>query len=66
LASSTSRASVDLPEPDTPVTATSRFSGTMTFTLARLCSVAPFTFSCCTSPLIGRRACCGCFMACSR
>ena len=31
----------DLPEPDTPVTTTSRPSGTRTSTLRRLCSVAP-------------------------
>jgi hypothetical protein len=36
LASSTSRASVDLPEPDTPVTATRRLSGTITFTLGQV------------------------------
>ena len=41
LASSTSRASVDLPEPLTPVTATSRCSGTATSTCCRLCSDAP-------------------------
>ena len=41
LVISTSRASVDLPEPLTPVTATSRGSGSSTVTLRRLCSVAP-------------------------
>ena len=41
LASSTSRASVDLPEPLTPVTATRRFSGRSTVTSCRLCRVAP-------------------------
>ena len=34
---STSSTSVDLPEPDTPVTHTSRFSGMRTFTFFRLC-----------------------------
>ena len=41
LASSTSRASVLLPEPLTPVTATSRCSGTATSSCCRLCSAAP-------------------------
>ena len=45
LASSTSRASVDLPEPDTPVTATSRCSGSWTLTDCRLCKVAVCTLS---------------------
>ena len=44
---------VDLPEPDTPVTATSRPSGNSTSTSWRLCSRAPSTTRC--SPLPGRR-----------
>ncbi len=45
LVISTSRASVDLPEPLTPVIATSRDSGRLAVTLRRLCSVAPCTVS---------------------
>src|SRR6218665_2244037 len=45
LVSSTSRASVDLPEPLTPVTATRRRSGTATLRFCRLCSCAPCTVS---------------------
>ena len=45
--------SVDFPEPDTPVTATSRPRGNSTSTSCRLCSRAPSTVS--TSPLPGRR-----------
>jgi hypothetical protein len=44
---------VDLPDPDTPVTATSVPSGKATSIPARLCSVAPRTVIAC--PLPGRR-----------
>ena len=46
--------SVDLPDPDTPVTATNRPSGNVTSTSRRLCSRAPCTVS--SRPLVrGRR-----------
>src|SRR5579872_4283858 len=45
LVSSTSRARVDLPEPDTPVTATSRYKGTVTEMSCRLCRSALTTLS---------------------
>ena len=45
LVISTSRASVDLPEPLTPVMAIRRPSGMLAVTLRRLCSVAPCTVS---------------------
>ena len=77
LASSTSRASVDLPEPLTPVIATSRFSGMSTVTSCRLCSVAPCTVSSALVALslrsvaavtsaTGRRGCSGCTSGCAR
>ena len=43
LVSSTSRANVDLPEPETPVTATSLNSGTSIVTSLRLCKSALVT-----------------------
>ena len=42
LPSSTSRASDDFPEPETPVTTVSRPSGMRAFTLRRLCRSAPW------------------------
>ena len=45
LASNTSRAKVDLPEPLTPVMATKRLSGTWAVTFCRLCRLAPLTVS---------------------
>ena len=62
FAYSTSRASVDLPEPDTPVTTTSRPSGMRTSTFFRLCSSTPSSFSdrvrAARRP--ARRGCAGC------
>ena len=50
LAYSTSRASVDLPEPDTPVTTVSRPSGTRAFTLAQVVQFARARSSSAASP----------------
>ena len=47
-----SRTSVDLPDPDTPVTATKQPSGIFTSMSRRLCSRAPLTV---TNPAPGRR-----------
>jgi len=48
LASSTSRAKVDLPDPLTPVTATRRLSGIAAVTSLRLCRFARSTVSQCS------------------
>src|ERR671921_787157 len=48
---------LDLPEPETPVTATSRPSGKVTSTPLRLCSRAPLTTS--SRPGVGWRRTCG-------
>ena len=66
LASSTSRASVDLPEPLTPVTATRRCSGTSTVDVAAGCAGrAPRSSSQSRAPgsaaAPARRGCSGCF-----
>src|SRR5438552_14352333 len=45
---SVSFTSVDLPEPDTPVTHVSRPTGNATVTFFRLLPLAPTTRSCCT------------------
>ena len=54
--SSTSCTSVDLPEPETPVTATNSPSGIATSMFLRLCSLAPRIFS---QRSLGARRICG-------
>ena len=59
LAYSTSRASDDLPEPDTPVTTTSRPSGMRTSMSRRLCRLAASISSASLRPLVARRGAAG-------
>jgi len=55
LRNSTSRASEDLPDPDTPVTTVNRPSGIRASTLRRLCSVAPLISIAGVAPSMMRR-----------
>ena len=54
-ASSTSRASVDFPDPETPVTTVKRASGNQASKPAKLCSVALMSLIAGRSGLTGRR-----------
>ncbi|MCY1533896.1 hypothetical protein D9M68_692480 [compost metagenome] len=60
LSSSTSRARVDLPEPDTPVTTLRRPTGILASTLRRLCRRAPLISIMGVSASTARRPCSGC------
>lgn len=60
LSSSTSRARVDLPEPDTPVTTLRRPIGMLASTLRRLCRRAPCTRIMGVSAVTARRPLSGC------
>ena len=71
LCNNTSRANVDLPEPETPVTATNRFNGTSTLTSFKLCRDAPskeshFEMEPSSFEETPRLACTGCRIACNK
>ena len=66
FACSTSRASVDLPDPDTPVITTSRPSGMRALMRCRLCSCAPRISSAAVLRSTRRAGCSGCWSGWAR